>query len=168
MSDFYDELEAVPELVFERPALLPPKTSGDMWELASTWTLLYKDETYHIPAGFKTDGASIPRFLWRVCGTPLDVPRIYAAIVHDWLYSGGRPDATRADADAIYRDMQIALGVPRIKAYVEWVALRLCGGSHWHGNKHTQKRGTKNEETNDACRCRGSRRNDGRLQVHRG
>lgn len=131
-----DELEAMPELVFERPALLPPKEKGGLWELEHDWTLFYKEEVYHIPAGFKTDGASIPRFLWRLCGTPLDVPRIYAAIVHDWLYSGGKPGVTRAEADAIYRDILIALGVSRTRAYVEWIALRLCGGSHWHGDNH--------------------------------
>lgn len=133
------------DLVFDRPKLMPPKEKGGMWELAEDWTLCYKGEVYTVPAGFKTDGASIPRFLWRVCGTPLDVPRVYAALVHDWLYSGGVPNAarlhdaaysgtpvvTRAEADALYRDLLIALGVSRVKAYTEWAALRLCGGGHW-------------------------------------
>ena len=121
-------------LSFDRPPLIPPLEKGGMWELENDWSLFYRGEIYHIPAGFKTDGASIPRFLWRVCGTPLDAPRVYAAIVHDWLYSGGDVKASRADADAIYRDLQIALGVPRFKACVEWAALRWFGGSHWYEN----------------------------------
>lgn len=132
-------------LVFDRPALIPPLGKGGLWELENDWSVFYEGNVYHIPAGFKTDGASVPRFLWRVCGTPLEVPRVYAALVHDWLYSGGVPNAarlhdalysggpvvTRAEADAIYRDMLIALGESRFKAYVEWSAIRLCGGSHW-------------------------------------
>lgn len=135
----YEDIESDPDLVFERPALMPPEEKGGLWELAYEWTLFYRGEVYHIPAGFQTDGASIPRFLWRVCGTPLDVPRIYAAIVHDWLYFGGKPEATRADADAIYRDLLIALGESSIKAFCEWGALRLCGGSHWQGQKTPKK-----------------------------
>ena len=147
------------DLVFDRPKLMPPKEKGGMWELAEDWTLSYKGEVYTVPAGFKTDGASIPRFLWRVCGTPLDVPRVYAALVHDWLYSGGVPNAarlhdaaysgtpvvTRAEADALYRDLLIALGVSRVKVYTEWGALRLCGGSHWYKNKNTNKKEGTNE-----------------------
>lgn len=144
------------DLVFDRPALMPPRERGGMWELVNDWSLFYRGEIYHIPAGFKTDGASIPRFLWRVCGTPLDVPRVYAALVHDWLYSGGIPNTarlhdalysggpvvTRAEADALYRDLQIALGVSRFKACVEWGALRVCGGSHWYENTK-KKEGSK-------------------------
>lgn len=148
-----DDAESAPDLVFDRPALRPPKEKGGKWELVNDWTLFYKGRVYYIPAGFQTDGASIPRFLWRVCGTPLDVPRVYAALVHDWLYSGGIPNVarlhdalylgcpvvTRREADAIYRDIQIALGVSRFKACIEWGALRLCGGSHWYENTNKKE-----------------------------
>ena len=70
-----------------------------------------------------------------LCGSPWEAPRLYAALVHDFLCSGGDQEATRADADDIFRDLQISLGVPRWKAYVEWAALRLFGGSHWQGEK---------------------------------
>lgn len=104
-----------------------------MWELAADWHIVYNGDLYRLPMGFATDGASIPRILWRVCGTPLEVPRLYAALVHDWIYSGGDPEATRAEADALYRDMQIELGVSRFAAYVEWVAIRIFGRRHWTG-----------------------------------
>jgi len=121
------------DVSFDRPMLYSPATAGGLWELAADWSIVYAGEVYRLPVGFQTDGASIPRFLWRLCGTPLEVPRLYAALVHDWLYSGGDPEATRQDADALYRDIQIALGISRFKAYVEWSALRMCGGSHWEG-----------------------------------
>lgn len=84
-----------------------------------------------VPSGTVTDGASIPRFLWRLCGHPLQYPRVYAALVHDWLYGGG-DRVTRQCADEIYRELLISLGWGRVKAYAEYYALRLFGGSHWH------------------------------------
>lgn len=119
-------------VIFNRPQLMPPEKTGGNWELASDWSLIYDGDEYKLPAGFGTDGASIPRFLWRLCGTPLEVPRLYAALVHDWLYSGGDVTASREDADKLYRDIQIALDVSRVKAYVEYYALRWFGGSHWY------------------------------------
>lgn len=116
---------------FELPKLVPPREAGGAWTLAEDWRVLWREGSFVLPAGFGTDGASVPRALWRVCGTPLDVPRLYAALVHDWLYSGGVPGTTRAEADAAYRDMQVALGVSRLAAWTEWAALRLFGASHW-------------------------------------
>ena len=67
---------------------------------------------FTVPAGTTTDGASIPRWLWRVCGHPLEAPRVYAALLHDWLYSGVDPeifvdgavpsDLSREEADLCY------------------------------------------------------------------
>lgn len=117
---------------FERPKLEP---KGDAYRLAEDWHTDCKGviaAPLTVAQGFVTDGASIPRFLWRVCGTPMDVPRIYAAIVHDWLYTAGcHGGYTREDADRIYRDYQIALGISRFKAYTEYYAIRLFAGGHW-------------------------------------
>lgn len=101
-------------------------------KLVEKFDVMFRGELYTVPAGFETDGASIPRWLWPVCGHPLQAPRVVAAIVHDFLYGGGDPEATREDADDLYRDMQIALGIPRWKAYVEWAALVMFGKSHWY------------------------------------
>ncbi len=85
-----------------------------------------------VPAGTITDGASIPRLLWRLCGHPLEVPRVYAAIVHDYLYGGGGPAGMmRKEADKIYRDLLKRYGFGAFKAGVEYHALRLFGASHW-------------------------------------
>lgn len=118
---------------WERPRL---ESYHDAYRLAAPWRTDCKgvlaDAQLTVDQGFVTDGASIPRFLWRVCGTPMDVPRIYAAIVHDWLYTAGHHGSyTRADADRIYRDYQIALGISRLKAYTEYYALRVFAGGHW-------------------------------------
>ena len=119
------------KLIFDSPILSP--YGEDIWELKYDWTVIFRGEYYRIPAGSITDGASIPSLLWIVCGHPLKLPRLYAALVHDYLYDGNDPEATRADADDLYRDMQIALGVSRVRAYIEWFALRLFGWTHWNG-----------------------------------
>lgn len=124
-----------PGLSFELPLLAPSGVSGRDFTLHQDFLLEFRGEQYVVPAGEKTDGASIPRWLWFVCGHPLEKPRLFAAIVHDFLYSGGDIDATRRDADAIYRDIQLALGVWFVRAWVEWAALRLFGWTHWHGGK---------------------------------
>lgn len=108
-------------------------TGGGRLELVHDWRIMYRGELYVIPCGFVTDGASIPAWLQWLCGSPFGIPRFYAALVHDFLYSGGDPEATRADADDLFRDLQIVLGIPRWKAYTEWAALRLFGWTHWQG-----------------------------------
>lgn len=79
------------------------------------------------------DGASVPRFLWRLCGHPLEVPRVAAGLGHDWLYWAHVCD--RATADAIYKALLVAVGEGAVRVTVEYATLRLCGGSAWksHG-----------------------------------
>lgn len=120
------------KLFFDQPNLVPVKGRKNAWKLTHTWNIYFRGESYVVPIHTETDGASIPRALWILCGHPMETPRLYAALLHDYLYGGGDPEATRADADDLFRDLQIALGVPRWKAYVEWAALRLCGKSHWY------------------------------------
>lgn len=39
-----------------------------------------------IPRGFIFDGASIPRFFWRIVGHPFHPKRLIAALIHDALF----------------------------------------------------------------------------------
>jgi hypothetical protein len=90
------------------------------------------DLRFDIDAGTTTDGASIPRFLWRVCGHPLEAPRVYAALLHDWLYAvGWQMGISRKKADEIYRALLRHFGVSAWIAATEYYALRLCGGAHY-------------------------------------
>lgn len=106
----------------------------DTRTIMADWTATIGGVRVTVPMGFTTDGASIPRFLWRICGHPFEAPRIYAAIRHDWHYSGGDPSVDRKAADMIYRSDLLALGVSRYKVTIEYYALRLCGWSHWNEN----------------------------------
>lgn len=118
------------------PTVRLPQHDGEGAVLLEDWRI---DLDYNgkwflslvVPSGTQTDGASIPRFLWRVCGHPLQHPRVYAALVHDWIYGGNVPTMTRATADSIYRDLLIRFGWGKVKAYTEYYALRIFGGGHW-------------------------------------
>lgn len=106
--------------------------ADDTRTLMADWSASIGGIRVTVPMGFTTDGASIPRLLWRLCGHPFEAPRIYAAIRHDWHYSGGDPSIDRKAADAIYRSDLLTLGVKPWKANIEYLALRLCGRSHWN------------------------------------
>jgi hypothetical protein len=130
---------------------LPISTMGETEAvLMEDWTveILRKDSVlaFTVPAGATTDGASIPRFLWRLCGHPLMAPRVYAALLHDWLYAGvGEPryewedapySVDRSEADDCYYRLLRHFGIGSFVAHVEWSALRVFGGSHWDEDAH--------------------------------
>lgn len=83
-----------------------------------------------VEPGFVFDGASIPRWLWRICGHPYEIPRVAAALAHDWLYRAHV--CSRKDADAIFRAICRQVGIGAFVAGVEYYTLRLCGRSAWN------------------------------------
>ena len=85
-----------------------------------------------VKAGFVFDGASIPRALWRLCGHPLEAPRIAAALAHDWIYASRA--CARADADAIYREICRMVGIAWICRNNEYEVLRWFGWIAWNGH----------------------------------
>lgn len=81
-----------------------------------------------VPAGFETDLASVPRFFWRWFPPAGDYAA--AAVVHDWFYR--HPSGiSRFLADAIFRDLMAALGVPAWKRWLMWAAVRLNSWRYW-------------------------------------
>lgn len=107
------------------------------WVLLKDWVVEYDGIVYVVPKGFVTDGATIPKWLWPIFGTPTDVPRLYVALLHDYLYTiGPRKDPNkrcklRKQADRIYRDFNIQLGEPKCRTNVEYSFIRMFGGKHW-------------------------------------
>ena len=112
---------------------LPISTLGETEAvLMEDWHVEVLGVEFVVPAGTTTDGASIPRFLWRLCGHPLQAPRVYAALLHDYIYRNAqRLGISRKQADEIYRALLRHFGVSAWIAGTEYYALRLCGGSHY-------------------------------------
>lgn len=98
-----------------------------------TWRLLRpliwtgtKGDTFTVPAGFVTDFATVPRFLhWLV--SPYGA-YTRAAVLHDWLIENKinamTDRVTSRDTDGIFRRVMEDLGVPWIRRWVMWAAVR--------------------------------------------
>ena len=109
---------------------------GNTHVLAADWSIVVDldDLTVRITVrkGFVFDGASIPRALWRLCGHPFEVPRIAAALAHDWLYAAHVTD--RKTADKIFREICRMVGVNYFRRNVEYLALRPFGDKAWYSH----------------------------------
>jgi len=80
-----------------------------------------------VPAGFITDGASIPRGLrWLF---PHGGRKFVAAVVHDYLYRNKA--GTRLEADELFFRLMIHNGVPTWRAQMLFMGVRLGGWLTW-------------------------------------
>jgi hypothetical protein len=115
MSDFTDTLATQ----YDIPA--SKALGGDYWRVLTPFSYMIKPGTWvGVPAGYLTDGASVPKIFWNI------IPPwgIYgqAAVVHDLLceyltvLENGRPVAiSRAQCDSILNEAMRDLGVPTLK-----------------------------------------------------
>jgi hypothetical protein len=94
------------------------------WELLAPLEYKGKFDPFTMPAGMRTDFASVPRpFVWLI-------PRygVYtkAAILHDylWQYQAKTGNMTWADADGMFRRAMRELGVAFLRRWVTWAAVR--------------------------------------------
>tara|TARA_R100000329_G_scaffold45366_1_gene42557 strand:+ start:730 stop:1314 length:585 start_codon:yes stop_codon:yes gene_type:complete len=112
------------------------------WELADSWYYEINGEEYMIPAGFKFDGASIPKFLhtWL---SPTGV-LLMGGLVHDYAYkyatlykSDGTTMGTidQKKADEIFRDINIEQNGFHFLNYLAYWALRIGGFMAWNGHR---------------------------------
>jgi hypothetical protein len=103
--------------------------SGE-WVLCESWLCrLSGGRTLYIRAGFVSDGASVPRFLWPVVGPRYAPATFAAALAHDAMYAA--EIVSRADADNEFHRLLIMRGVGRHKACAYWLAVRLAGWAVW-------------------------------------
>jgi hypothetical protein len=93
------------------------------------------DDVITVPAGFITDFASVPRlpFAYLVVGGKGNK----AAVVHDWLYSGGLT-VTREQADKVFAEALAASGYGALVRGLMYSGVRLGGASHWEGPNQPQ------------------------------
>lgn len=88
--------------------------------------------TFEVPAGFKTDYASIPRVLWNVL--PPVGAYDKAAVLHDHLYQTGKLHGlkvSRGEADAILREAMEVCQVSRVVRWAIYSGVRLGGWRFW-------------------------------------
>ena len=76
---------------------------------------------------YSWDGATIPRFLWRVVGSKYNPEFLPASMVHDWLCEHKafiEKDGIKISSD-IFRDILILYKVPKWKAKMMAAAVRV-------------------------------------------
>jgi len=82
-----------------------------------------------IPAGFISDGASIPRALWCLLDPPVTASTLVPSIIHDYLYR--YQICTREAADSMYDDLLRKNGYSAIKRWLVYKGLRWFGNKAW-------------------------------------
>lgn len=103
--------------------------SNELYQLDHAIRVLTCGYGITVKEGFITDGVSIPRILWRICGHPLQGRLLAPAIVHDALYQSEALD--RRDCDRIFHALLLANGVNKVKARVLYWGVRMGGGYVW-------------------------------------
>ena len=84
-----------------------------------------------VPAGFSSDGASVPRFFWRLVFPPGDQKALRAAFVHDWIYRTHPDGWSREAADMLFLKLLISDWMPKYRAVLAWLGVRIFGGAAW-------------------------------------
>ena len=112
------------------------------WEIVNDFEYELEGQKFVIPAGFKFDGASIPKFLHTFL-SPVGVLLI-GGLVHDYAYKyetllkGNKKDTmgviSQKRADEIFRDINIGVNGFYLMNYLAYWSLRLGGFVAW--NKH--------------------------------
>lgn len=91
----------------------------------------------HIPAGFQSDGASVPRAFWGLVFPQDDLSSMYAAFFHDYLYRTHPKGWTRKDADEEFLFLLKLGDVPTARATMAYFGVRLFGAIAWNqGGKY--------------------------------
>lgn len=84
-----------------------------------------------VPSGFASDGASVPRFFWRVVFPPGDQKALRAAFIHDWMYRTHPEAWSRESADMLFLKILLDDGMPKLNAVLAWLGVRIFGRSAW-------------------------------------
>ena len=104
---------------------------GNVYTLLEDLVIAWNGKTLYVPAGFKSDGASVPRFFWRWVFPPGDSRALLAAFAHDYIYRKHPENWSKADADNMFYDLLRQNGVPYLNAQRAYWGVRLFGGSSW-------------------------------------
>lgn len=102
--------------------LMIEQIGAERWRLIASLDYEGRLQMFHVPIGFITDAATVPRIVsWLF-------PRhgIYtrAAVLHDWLITDGREAVSSRDADGIFRRVLRELHVPFLRRWLMWAGVR--------------------------------------------
>ncbi len=100
--------------------LVVRESAPGQWELLAPLEYEGRADRFTVPAGTVTDLASVPRWLtWLV---PVAGRWTKAAVLHDHLWDARA--VSYADADGVFRRVLRELGVPLLRRWLMWAAVR--------------------------------------------
>ena len=102
-----------------------------IFRLTAPFSYMFSWGVITVPAGFDTDGASIPRVFWSVLD-PFG-PYFKAAVIHDWLYSRHNCRFNRAQSDEIFKEAMYNNGLDWVRRGAIYRAVRLAGWRSYKG-----------------------------------
>ena len=82
-----------------------------------------------VKKGFDFDGASIPKWLWSIYGSPLNGNYVVASLIHDGLYASQK--VSKSVSDKIFLDIMKQSNVGYIKRTSMYLAVKMFGGKDW-------------------------------------
>jgi hypothetical protein len=104
-----------------------PKRNKTQYCLIEDYSFWYQGREYIVPAGYVTDFASVPTWLWsffRPTGK-----HDAADLEHDYLYD--HQISTRKDVDRFFYQRMLECGLSEINARCRYYAVRMGGRSWW-------------------------------------
>lgn len=104
-----------------QPIISPAGRTSEDYLLVEDFSFKWGEDVIVIPAGFKFDGASIPRLFWRFIGHPFTPRFIEASLVHDYLCKN---KMDRKMSDRVFRKLLRANGVANWRADLMYGAVR--------------------------------------------
>jgi len=107
------------------PAAPAADWNGRDWRILNDLAFRLDGHLYVIPAGFVTDGKSIPfwyRWRFRQLGEGLR-----AAIIHDWIYRAASVQIPRQVADWCFLEGQKIDRASHYESWLQYVAVRTGG-----------------------------------------
>lgn len=98
-----------------------------LFKLVGQFRVKTSKGTFTVPAGFVTDGASIPRIFWNIL-SPFG-PYFGAAIFHDYGYSKDCEwNLSREEVDELFKELMFNSGIGWLKRETIYRAVRTFGG----------------------------------------
>ncbi len=130
---------------FTSPLVVMPQLDGRKWRLFRRFTYhigtKYSNQKITVPAGFVTDFASIPKFLFWLL--PWWAKFNKAPVLHDFIYqrhalvsNNGVWPITRKEADVVFLEAMLVEWRKRRSRYflarLEYLTVRIFGWWAWH------------------------------------
>ena len=115
--------------------LILERIGNRLWVVREPFSVLIEYDTNPsfkcvVPAGFITDGASVPRIFWSIC-PPMSGSFGEAAVVHDFLYSALGPEVTKEFADDVLIQIGRWDGANILECMLVFLAVHIFGFSHF-------------------------------------